>query len=599
MILSRGIKITAILVIITMFFVTAFSSAALAANAGDIGTVNSPIGLNVRSGAGTGFPAVTGLSDGERVKILGETRDSGGSLWYNIETLTGVRGFVSASYLAVSANGEEPAPVYVTDGNFESYLSAQGFPESYKPYLRELHAAYPKWLFVAKNTGLDWNEVITRESKIGISLVAGSLPNCYKSNDPAAFNSDGSYKSFDSGGWHAASKSAIEYYMDPRNFLTKNRIHQFISHRFDPTVQTIDGLNAQLRGTFLGGAYPKEEDEITEHSTYAEVIYSAGTTSGVNPYVLSAMILVEQGTQGTGGCISGTVEGYEGYYNYYNIGAYKAGTLSAVQRGLSYAKGTGSYLRPWDTRAKSITGGASWYFNNYVERGKDSLYLKKWNVMNGLSYVGVGQYMTNIQGAYIEASKLYKSYEGVLDSVMTFEIPVFSAMPEKAAPLPTETAQEEPDQEEKDRLAEEERLAAEKARLEAEQAAREALDKNNAEIAAGLAGSSVKLKSEYYTSPKGKKSIRVYWEKARINGISYKVDYYEVFRSEKRYSGYTLSPFFTTKSGKVSSYINSKQLISGKTYYYKIRGVRILKDYDGNETKYYTPFSNRAYRMWS
>ena len=57
---------------------------------------------------------------------------------------------------------------------------------------------------------------------------------------------------------------------------------------------------------------------------------NAASKSGVNPYVLAAMILQEQGTNGTGKCISGTVAGYQGYYNFFNIEAYQSGSMDAT-----------------------------------------------------------------------------------------------------------------------------------------------------------------------------------------------------------------------------------------------------------------------------
>ena len=66
----------------------------------------------------------------------------------------------------------------------------------------------------------------------------------------------------------------------------------------------------------MSGSFPEDT-----YSTWAECIYDAGKRSGVNPYVLAAIIIVEQGTNGKGGCISGKESGYAGYYNFYNIGA--------------------------------------------------------------------------------------------------------------------------------------------------------------------------------------------------------------------------------------------------------------------------------------
>ena len=36
----------------------------------------------------------------------------------------------------------------MTDAEFETYLTNQGFPESYKVKLRELHKSHPNWVFV-------------------------------------------------------------------------------------------------------------------------------------------------------------------------------------------------------------------------------------------------------------------------------------------------------------------------------------------------------------------------------------------------------------------------------------------------------------------
>ena len=90
--------------------------------------------------------------------------------------------------------------------------------------------------------------------------------------------------------------------------------------------------------------------------------------------------------------------------------------------------------------------------------------------------------------------------------------------------------------------------------------------------------SSVKLKNG---------SIRITWKKSP----GYKVDYYQIFRSTKKNSGYDTKAFFTTKTGTATTYTNSKSLKVGTRYYYKVRGVRVI---DGK--KYYTQYSNKANR---
>lgn len=401
-------------------------SAQFAFAAGQTGTV-ATTALNIRSGPGTSYRSMGLLSINIEINILDTVTGNDGKTWYYME-YNGINGYVAAEFIVVSSHEE-----YETDAKFEAYLDAQGFPESYKPYLRTLHAKYPNWNFRAARTGLSWNDVLEREGKLGKSLVSSSAPSSWKSQAAGAYDPQtGKYTSFDSGGWAAASEKIIAYYLDPRNFINQIGIFQFLTHTYDAETQTSAGLAAVVSGTFLDAAFPE-----TGFATYADALMEAGRTATVNPYVLASMILVEQGTSGTGKCISGTVSGYEGYYNYYNIGAYKTASMSAVTRGLWYASRSGSYQRPWDGHFASLLGGALFYSENYVKQNKNTLYFKKWNVMNGLEDVGEGQYMTNVQGAESEAAALRKGYLSLLDSPMIFEIPIYSGMPDAACRKPS------------------------------------------------------------------------------------------------------------------------------------------------------------------
>ena len=116
--------------------------------------------LNVRSGPGTSYQAVAKLSQGAPVTVIGEQTGTDGKLWYQIRFSGSggaeTTGFVSSDYIKF--------PTAITsDGDFEKYMNSQGFPESYKPGLRELHAQYPQWTFTALQTNLDWNTVIEND----------------------------------------------------------------------------------------------------------------------------------------------------------------------------------------------------------------------------------------------------------------------------------------------------------------------------------------------------------------------------------------------------------------------------------------------------
>lgn len=98
----------------------------------------------------------------------------------------------------------------------------------------------------------------------------------------------------------------------------------------------------------------------------------------------------------------------------------------------------------------------------------------------------------------------------------------------------------------------------------------------NQKLISGVKKTTVKL-----SSTASKKKIKLSWKKSK----GYKVDAYEVYRKTSKSGKYT--KVFTTKKPVSLSWTDSKKLKSGKTYYYKVRGVRTV---DGN--KYYTKWSN-------
>lgn len=557
--------------------------------------------LNVRSGPGTSYSRVTNLAKGTSVTVINETTGSDGKLWYQIHS-GGSTGYVLGTYLRF-------AVAYSQDSNFEAYLSGQGFPESYKPALRQLHAQYPNWVFEAYQTGLDWNTVIQNESIIPRSLIHKNSISSHKSTAEGAYDWDnGTWTGFDGSTWVAASEDIIRYYMDPRNFLDDVYIFQFMSHGYDASIQTREGLQAMVRGTFLDGSTTgagtwtggsgtggslgpggsssssgvvvspggsgsnggpgvsgggntnnnmsggtsqspgtaggqqvqlrSPSASVSRHDaprvassvrvgvkpgqngaggttsspggtsqggtslspgggsqggtslspgggsqngtssspvvspgggsqngtsspaevpggngsggftsgaytsgnggtiSYVDVIMQAAQVSGVNPYVLAAMIIQEQGSDGRGNSIKGNNSSYPGYYNYFNVGAYAANGMGAVERGLWYASQNDTYGRPWNTPEKSIIGGAQFYGENYVRAGQDTFYLKKYNVQGSNLYKH--QYMTNVDGAASEGSIFAESYSDRLKTMpLRFKIPVYRGMPDSPCVRPT------------------------------------------------------------------------------------------------------------------------------------------------------------------
>lgn len=106
---------------------------------------------------------------------------------------------------------------------------------------------------------------------------------------------------------------------------------------------------------------------------------------------------------------------------------------------------------------------------------------------------------------------------------------------------------------------------------------------DNAKLIAKIEKARFAVKSKL-TTLNGKKAVKVYWKEPK--GVD--LDGYQVFRSLKRYSGYTKKPFFTTEK---TSYYNTKELKAGTCYYYKVRG---FKEVDGKTV--YTQWSYKAWR---
>ncbi len=338
-----------------------------------------------------------------------------------------------------------PAEV-ITD--IETYMTEQGFPESYKAGIRTLYKAHPNWVFKAYHTGLSWDEAILQESKAGLNLISNNKANGWKSYETGAYNySNDRFIVFDGSTWVTASKEAIAYYMDPRNFMTERGIFQFLTLEYQSEYEIQRGVENILANTPL---YKKECTYIDQTTSkqvtklYSQIFMEAAKKSGVSPYHLATRVKQEVVSNSTtlSGSATGTFSGYEGYYNFYNIGAtHSTAAGGAIANGLDFAMGNKStvaakeaYMLPWNNPYKAIVGGAAYIGSQYINRGQNTIYLQKFNVTPTSTYSH--QYMANVEAANSEAIKLYNGYSSVLDSNLVFYIPVYNNMPEQNAAVP-------------------------------------------------------------------------------------------------------------------------------------------------------------------
>lgn len=315
----------------------------------------------------------------------------------------------------------------------------ENFPTSYQPYLRELAKKHPNWKFKALYTNLDWTYVINQENIYGKNLVPKNYSDSWKNTTPGQYNVE-----IDSG-WVDSSRQSIEYCMDPRNFLNEIRIFQFEALSYEPHSNNLDGIEKILYGTEFYNKKVSYLDNngntINMNERYSDLILRGGQTSSVSPYHLASRIKQEVGPFLSHSSISGNVEGFKGLYNFYNIGATSSPEpMGAIKNGLRYARdGKGAsealknkYLIPWNTKEKSITGGGIFIGSSYINVGQNTIYLQKFDVnddRNGNLFTH--QYMTNVLAPYSESKSTYNGYQksGLLDTSMTFIIPVYNNMP--------------------------------------------------------------------------------------------------------------------------------------------------------------------------
>ncbi len=304
------------------------------------------------------------------------------------------------------------------------------FPKEYRTKLNELHKLHPNWKFEAYYTGIQWDELIRNESS-DVMHKRNVVP----STSPADWKCT---QCTNERGWTCASKSIIEYYIDPRNFLNEINIFQFEELSYNKETHTIDSLKQALRNTFLENDVTYYDDEKNTNITtsYAEIIMAAAEKANISPFQIKAKIIQEVGTKGSAS-VSGTYPGYENYYNFFNYGAHDTG--DPIANGLKFAKEKG-----WNNQYKAIIGGAELIGSSYINAGQNTPYFFKFDVVGNKilkagetqkdisdSYFYWHQYMTNLLDPNSQSKSIYNMYaqSGNLDDALNFIIPVYENMP--------------------------------------------------------------------------------------------------------------------------------------------------------------------------
>ena len=369
--------------------------------------------VTVRKSATTKSDAVSTLSLGVNVEILETTtaKNSGCSndTWYKIMYYTNKTGYICSKYVtkkeSITENNEE----------YTQILKEEGFPDSYIPYLTYLHTKYPNWTFKVKKTNSNFATAVDAEE--GHNYMQTTNNNYRTSSVPAEGSS-----------WYKINAGVIAFYMDPRNWLTKERIFMFEKLDYADSYEEL--YPELVKSLFGDGALGADE--------YTVPMCTYGKQYRVSPLHIGSRIRLEVGKNGShstdGGEFTYKGKTYSGYYNFFNIGAYPQTVdgveYSAITMGLVKAKNNG-----WDSVDKAIEGGVQFLANGYITKGQGTLYYQKFNVSpdsEAYSTKYLHQYMTNIQAPATEGNQNYNSYKdaGILSNSFIFEIPVYNNMPD-------------------------------------------------------------------------------------------------------------------------------------------------------------------------
>lgn len=349
-------------------------------------------------------------------------------------------------------------------------LMQAGFPQDYAVQLEQLHQQHPAWTFepvriTDANPTYTWKYVIDQEMYPRRNLVTTSTWAPAGSNPYYAPYYDATNQELYDSGWRQASREAVEYMMDPRNFLNEADIFMFETLEYNPEIHTEAAVESALRGSFLAAS----EGTPDGVDTYAEILYKLGKKYNCNPVYLANRILMEQGTAGASPLVNGTLGttlwGYysdpqattdsgkiiwggqydvmafsqkellalDGLYNFFNMEAAGTGVFAIYMNASREAQREG-----WKTKTAAVFGGVRKVHERYIANYQHTPYFQKFNVHPGSSNNFWGQYMQDISGALIGGRRGYNDYldTGNLEVAHHFVIPVYEGMPQQPCPDP-------------------------------------------------------------------------------------------------------------------------------------------------------------------
>ena len=394
----------------------------------------SDVSLKSEAGSGT----TTGkLSCGQNVKINNIKESSGKcGYYYNVTTEKNETGWACGYFINTTNLSSTAKNYYSTKESLEKYyttLKNKGFPDSYLPYLAEIHARHPSWNFEVEKINLNFEDIVNNESYNGRSLLQGSaFDENYRSMDLNTYDIlSNSFKCYATEKeWYNASSEAIAFYLDPRNYLNEKYIFAFETLNYSNyhDVSTVSRILSNQ--SFWPSIYSKYQSNVQDD------IMKATKEIGISSVHIASRIRQEISEVSItdprlGGTFNYNGTNYSNYYNFFNINVYGE---NKILRGMIYALNHG-----WNTPYNGIYGGSSFIYNDYVKDNQDTMYYEKFDVSRpNVNYTH--QYMQNLSASFQEINTIYtNSYiylNDYLAKAITFTIPVYNNMSETAVTSP-------------------------------------------------------------------------------------------------------------------------------------------------------------------
>ncbi len=404
-------------------------------NDGFIACYEDTTDVTLKSNAGSG--SATGKAKcGELVKI-NSIKEAGGTCgyYYNITNSRNETGYLCGYFVNTTKLSDTALKYYSEKEDLEEYtnkLKNLKFPDSYIPYLLEIHARHPNWTFTPEFINLDFSDVVLNESFNGTSLLEGSYFNSnYLSMDINTYDIlNNKFFDYDTeAGWYNASTEAIAYYLDPRTYLNEKYIFAFENLLYNSSHDTNMISKILASQTFWPSVYKNYSSDVA-----SDIIKSA-QEANISAIHIASRIKQEISGISTsdprlGGSFTYNNKNYSGYYNFFNINVYGP---NKIVNGMVYAMNNG-----WNTPYNAILGGAKFIRNDYIGVNQDTVYYEKFDVSTSNGHY-THQYQQNLAVVAQETNITYKSYvdmENYLDKAISFTIPVYNNMPNYAVTSP-------------------------------------------------------------------------------------------------------------------------------------------------------------------